>query len=195
LSINNSGSFLVSGRITTDGARAFIAAVNVRQVKVENWYTDRGFPCWVCFSTPNTASTIEITVNQINHWPSSDGAQGDWEWLHVAEMAQAGEHIARLRISGLAANHHRKDRDGKPFPRGAPGSYLFCPRYAGLDYELPANSLLSQFKLHEETRQWWGTHGTEFHYPLIGMVWRSYQSQWDQGGDAAKRKPETKTRD
>ncbi|MBL8824214.1 MAG: hypothetical protein JNJ77_16630 [Planctomycetia bacterium] len=195
LSINNSGSFLVSGRITTDGARAFIAAVNIRQVTVENWYSDRGFPCWVCFSTPNTATTLNITVNQINHWPSSDGAQGDWDWLHVAEMAQAGEHIAKLRITGLAANHYRADSRGQPFEGGAPRCRIFCPRYAGLDYRLPNNSLLSQLKVHEESRQWWNTHGTEFQYPIVGMVWHSYQSQWDHGKDAAQRRPEIKTRD
>lgn len=184
-SINNSGTFMVGGRITTDGSRAFIASVQARQIQVEQWYTDRGHPCWVCFSTPNTATTVNITVNQINHWPTGEGTQGDWEWFHVAELAQAGAGIAELTMTGNAANHQNHRPDGTPLPGNGPVSRIFCPRYSGLRYKLPNTTLLSQLSVHELHNNWWKTNGTEFYYPWFGMVWKTYRDQWDDGKDAA----------
>lgn len=185
LSINNSGSFVVSGRLTTDGARNCIVAANVRQIDIAQWYTDRGFPCWVSYCTSNTKSIINIKVNQVNHWPSASGTAGEWAWLHVAEAAQAGSGIMQLNVKGTAANHQNINADGTPMSGNGPVSTIFCPRYGGIHYQLPVNSLLSQFHLYELSKDWWSNNGTEFYDPVQGMVWRTYRQQWDNHTDAA----------
>lgn len=163
-SIGNSGSVRFTGQTIMEGGRSALAILSARHVKIENLFSDAGFPSFACVSG-RSAPIIEINLAVPNqHAP----------WLHPLEAPCAGRGAIEFHLTGRMDADGYEATPGNVVPMNAT---IYTTRYVGCRYRIGCHIKFSSLKLSQPTMAWWNTATADY------ALNKTYFQTWDNNVD------------